>query len=473
MKITDLVPSVTLDLTEAVLGAKTKYLDALNALLKANKPLEIHPQAGEYKGQIIGDFQPNPGQQLQSLADIIKGTGTVTTDKDEQGNTTLQKIPLEFPGRYVFKSMEIQAMQKGQDGEDAGPKISNRGNVAEGVLGAATMARLIKRPGNDITIQDLQAMIAKFRHGGSEVKMTAKEVESDIADQFTLVVRLAPAHMADFLNWELLTSDEKMNGYIQQIVKFTNEANTDSYAKLFERNRKLDDVIVMSDGVTDMKGVKTDVYIEYTDENDQKILAHANISLKAGTTNQFGQVGAGNIYKDVTDANWQAMSGMFESFGAPIGDIKEKFFQYTTKDAFDEAYIEAGKEFAKQLKGHKADSEMQFMKKFIETVKYHAVRDDPKVKLLQFDVKEYYLLDFRKLDRLLSNNEIDLDVKLVYQNSKHGALPKLVFYNKNESRKRLATFMEIRAKVEEEGYWRNVINKGALLKTITKVRSNK
>lgn len=472
MKITDLL--------EATLSGRPKYIPALNHLLKSGKQLEVHPTGGELKGQIIGDFLPNPNQQVQDLGDEIIGTGTVTTNTDDQGNTDVEKQTITVLARYVYKSMEIQQLEKamsaGKDIDglgDEGPKISNRGNVAEGVLGAATMARLTKRPGQDITVDDIKNMLSRFRHGGSEVKMSAKEVESDISDKFTLVIRLAPAHMADLLNWELLTSDEKMNGYIQQIVRFTNEANTDQYAKLFERNRKLDDVIVMSDGVTDMKGVKTDVYIEYTDDNGERILAHANISLKAGTTNQFGQVGAGNIYKDVTDANWEAVSGMFEEFGADVKGIKDKFFKYTTKDAFEEAYIEANSKFQDALKGHRADSEMAFMKKFIKAVQYHAVRDDPKVKLLQFDVKEYYLLDFRKLDRLLQSDDIDLASKLVYQNSKHGPLPKIIIYNQNEPKKRQQPFMEIRAKVEDNGYWRNVINKGALLKKITKVRSNK
>ena len=67
--------------------------------------------------------------------------------------------------------------------------ISNRGNVMEGVLGAATTARLMKRPGEDISVADIIAVIKKMPPTSGKVVFPANS-ENNITDKFELTVML-------------------------------------------------------------------------------------------------------------------------------------------------------------------------------------------------------------------------------------------------------------------------------------------
>ena len=61
---------------------------------------------------------------------------------------------ISLPTGKLVKTLEFGGQTKGENDADAATKISNRGNVTEGVLGAATLARLAARPGKDITTEN-------------------------------------------------------------------------------------------------------------------------------------------------------------------------------------------------------------------------------------------------------------------------------------------------------------------------------
>lgn len=448
-------------ITEAALTSSSddKYLPILNQMLKARQEIQIGREGDK-------TVRPEPGQQVQSRLDTFDAV-YVNPNADPED----QEI-VKIKANTVYKTQAMVDQARGQDPEKSGAKISNRGNVAEGVLGAATLARLTKRPGSDITKDDIGRIVKRVDPKTGVVQIPAKETENpNILDRFVLDVKLGKANFLDFLDWEKLTNDATMNGIIDNMVLFCNDARTvESYASFFEKNNRVDVVKVISDGISASTDRKTDIEMIYVDENGDRQTKHFDISLKAGTTNQFGQVGSGKGGLEVTEESWEIITNFFGSFGVDISSIQNMYMGRADRlDSYDDAYTKAYELFKDQLAGSDDDEEKLFLKKFISAIKYHATRDAPNVKLLQFEKSKYYVLDFKKIDRLLRADKLDLDVQLKYQNTQAGEIPKLVFFNKVNRK----VFMEFRIKYEaDKEYVRNLILKGIYMKELTKVRGS-
>ena len=351
--------------------------------------------------------------------------------------------------------------------------IANRGNVMEGVLGAATTARLMKRPGNDISVAEVINIIKSMPNtpqGG--VKQFKAASDNDITDTFELTVRLDAAHYEDFVDTDLLQKDAKMAKYLVQVVNYCNDAAVvDRYAKFFETNDRPDVVQIIADGISDNTGRKTDIFMIYLDENGDRKVKHFDISLKAGTTPQFGQAGGGSSIAPPNDENFTKLEDMFDVFGVDINPIKKSYLDCDTfAEAYTKGYAYAAKAINDVLKGTDPDLETKFMQRFINGIKYHGTLNDDSVKLLQFEENKFYLLDFSKLDRLYDKGNIDLAAKYDMQGN---GLPVLQVYNKALTKNNV--FMSIRPKPEagKTKTIRNLIQKGPELKRLTMVRSAK
>ena len=349
--------------------------------------------------------------------------------------------------------------------------IANRGNVMEGVLGAATTARLMKRPRQDISVADIIDVIKKMPPTSGKVTFPASS-ENNITDKFELTVMLDAAHYEDFIDTDLLQTDKKMSKYLVQVANYCNQAATvDRYANFFENNSRPDSVAIVADGISDNKGQKTDIIMQYDDNKGQRQLVHFDISLKAGTTPQFGQAGGGSGIAPPSDENFTKLNTMFDAFGVDIADVREKYLEQTT---FNEAYVvgynRAAEIINDFLSGADEDKETKFMQKFINGIKYHGTRNVDSVKLLQFEENKFYLLDFKKLEKLYDKNNIDLAAKADMQGN---GLPVLAIYNKSLSKQNV--FISIRPKPDNNKTKtiRNLIQKGPELKRLTVVRSTK
>ena len=347
--------------------------------------------------------------------------------------------------------------------------ISNRGNVMEGVLGAATAARLMKRPGEDISVSDIIAVIKAMPPQSGKVTFPAIS-ENNVTDKFELTVMLDAAHYEDFINVDLLQIDKKMSKYLVQVANYCNSAAVvDRYASFFENNARPDVVKIVADGITDNTGAKTDIVMQYVDDNGDRKLVQFDISLKAGTTPQFGQAGGGSGIAPPSEDNFTKLNIMFDAFGIDIADARK---EYLTKETFNEAYIVGYKKAAdiinNVLSGADEDKETKFMQKFINGIKFHGTRNVDSVKILQFEENKFYLLDFSKLDRLFEKGQIDLAAKSDIQGN---GLPVLVIYNKALPKKNV--FISIRPKPDNNKTKtiRNLIQKGPELKRLTVVRS--
>ncbi len=430
-----------------------------NIEIFVNKVRNKQPHTLETGGSIILD--PQEADRLESDLNSGKRAPNNYFIKDIDGNDISLK-ELTKTGEYGG-----QATVAGEKRD----KISNRGDVTEGVLGAATVARLMQRPGADITLDNVINLINSTPADGGTVEFKAKGKEN-ITDVFKLTVRLNKAAMESFLNTELLKSDNKMFKTMNQIVAFCNDARTvEAYAKFFEQNQRPDVVEIISDGISDNKGRKTDIYMVYLDENNERKIKHFDLSLKSGTTPQFGQSGGGSSLEKPSESNWEKTTSLFEVFGVDISSTQQDYLKSKNyASALTKAFVAASKDLKTKLSGADVENEAEFMKKFIDGIKRHATLNDDNVKLLQFEENKYYLLDFKKLTKIMNRDEFDLDAKVQKQSN---GWPVLHIFNKKKSKQN--TFMSIRPKIEGSSATktlRHIIQKGPVMKDVTKVRSN-
>ena len=414
--------------------------------------------------------------------------GTVILAKPDEFDGHMQRVldnlkAQTAPGKLMTadgKTMSFGTLRKTTEfgGQTAAAgevkeKVANKGNVMEGVLGAATTARLMKRPGADITVNEVINVIKKLpkTESGGVTRFKAS-ADNNITDVFELTVRLDPAHYEDLIDIDLLQRDPVMPKYLQQVVNYCNSAAVvDRYATFFETNERPDVVQVIADGISDNTGTKMDITMVYRDENGKERIKHFDLSLKAGTTSQFGQAPGGSALSPPNEENFEKVVSLFDSFGVDVSEVKTGYMESSSlEEAYTKAYAVAAKIMDHALSGTDADKEQKFMQKFINAIKFHGTRNDPRVKLLQFEENKFYLLDFNKLDRLYEKGAVDLKARYEMQGN---GFPVLFIYN--DAKPRNNTFLSIRPKPEgnKSKTLRNLIQKGAELKALTMVRSAK
>ena len=437
-------------LSEAMLDkanerSKPGYIDAVNQLLKTGSSLPMGDN-----GQFV--FQPNPGQQINSMQDSIAGKGQNHLGKD------VDQIQI----KNIFKSPEIKKISSGKASDD-NTIAFNAGEVAEGIHAVAAFVRLITRPSKQIQLSDLYPIVKRLENGKTLV-LKAKEVQSDIADEFRVTVSLKPEQWSAFKQLETIHSYKKIAGIANNII---DDANQESgrYADMYEKNGKFDRVSVIGDGVSGETETKTD--INFDNETERK---YKGYSIKAGSTGQIHQVGGGKVTLPAEERFDIINKELFGVHGrSQIIDIepaKKDFVHLWNSgksfEAYRQAYTAAVDAINKELQSDEGENE--FIKKLVTALKYWMRRDEEGVVLKQFSgtKKGTYILDAEKLDEMQ-----DAGLNLVAQMA--STKEPTIRIGDPKSRKVL---VEIRAKGEEKKngyYFRNIINKGPLFVELTDI----
>lgn len=411
---------------------KEKYIDAVNTLLSRGEPLSLEAGTKDLPG--IVQFIPKKGQQISSLSDTLVGS--------------IDGRKVEIPARWIHKSDAIKNLSGGKDEDEL---VVNTGEVAEGFHAVAAFARLIKRPSMPITVDDVVKIVNRIDNNKTLI-LKKKEVENPMADEFHLTVALKPGSWAALKDPRTIV---KMGKVFDSIITDAN-SETSRFADRFATNQRFDRVRVIGDGVSEETLKKTDVRFE--NEAEKKF---ADFSLKVGSTKQIHQVGGGRQTQsaeerfDILQNNLFNVNGQFPL--ADITPVKSEFIRAKSRDKAQEiAYKAAVKSLTANLKSD--DSEKTFLKNLVGALKYWAARNDPDVKLKQFTTKGTMILDIKKIDQLLANDQLDL---WAYYDP--GATPRIVVSD-GHTGKDLVVF---RTKRSENGYIRNYIEKGQLFVDLT------
>tara|TARA_Y100001963_G_scaffold99882_1_gene137488 strand:- start:1486 stop:2571 length:1086 start_codon:yes stop_codon:yes gene_type:complete len=214
-------------------------------------------------------------------------------------------------------------------------KISaNRGDVAEGIMGAALTAKFVKRKDNQtlnklpaVTKRDINTVLNKVFSKGGYTRKVADINQTQtltIFDDVTFRLTL-PKPAMDFLS--VASERNKVDDIYRRAITY---ANTDTtFAKsadILAKNQISDDILVDADGVSNQLETKVDIGLF---ANNQRIANQ--ISLKVAGGNQFAQVVGFGLDK---------FNKLFEelmqlSIDSNIKEQTENFIQeFNVKDAF-------------------------------------------------------------------------------------------------------------------------------------------
>ena len=358
-------------------------------------------------------------------------------------------------------------------------KISaNRGDIAEGIMGAALTAKFIKRQLRQtvdnlpqVNATDIDAVLAKFFRSGGIYRKTVRdvpkpfdyipqgafgnEVETTVnivrelmfSDKVVFKLTL-PQKAMDFLSKQ--SNRTQVRDIYDRAIKY---ANSDSIfireANRLATNAKNDKILVDADGVSNQNETKVDIGLF---ANGKKI--GKQISLKTESGKQFHQIvgfGIAEFDKLFSDKLGISIDGdarkktndYIKSFnineayafrGATSKDVTGSPWAIKLKKAATIYYKGAEKSMKTKIKG------IEFKRKLAATIRYGATRNEDNIQLVHF-VKAKRLYDQRLFDSTFEDTIENADLSIV---SNYDDNPTIKINNGNK------TVVQFRARVDSE-----------------------
>jgi hypothetical protein len=331
-------------------------------------------------------------------------------------------------------------------------KLFNQGDTAEGVFAALLFMKFADKP---LTEKQCNKILYKLKLG-SEYNAKTK-THKKIQDTIKLIVNLAPKPWADLTNPEFEDLRSKL---FTSAKEYTNSKNVNKYNNYFKSNGILDEIKIIADGVGGQTTTKTDIYVELTRVINGESVSrrlNLNISLKAGSIKQFGQV---------SGSSFEHLNELWKTFGIDISKVKKKMDKLAGAGdvslAIHEAYKEAHKMFKSDFKAKTED--METIVKLFNSVIHHATLGE-NVELVQLDKGTFTRYSFKKTKRALIELAKAHNFTAIIKIQKGKIpLPKITLMMDDKP------FLSIRSKsdVRENGsfYARNYIEKEKAFSTI-------
>ena len=337
--------------------------------------------------------------------------------------------------------------------------ISNRGEVSEGILGAAMFAKFTKREPNEevgtITATDITNVLDTLQSQGNDTySVTVNDAANNVADIISFILRLKTGPYQDLMNplkRKLITNE------LNSAAAYVNSAMAERYSKYFYINGRADEIYIMADGAASESEKKSDVWVGIKDKTGAMRTLKLNASLKVGGQAQFGQVGGSDT---------ESMTKLFGYFGIDVSPYIIKFETEYKKDqikAVEYMYRQIVDALQSKLAGNDDTDEARFVDQIAHAVTHFATLGDPNVELVDFDKGGFKILRFKNLEHKLRT--INLTASYIKKTR-----PEISIHDIEDPKKEL---ISIRCKVENKKsgpYIRNYIEKGSLLEEITKVQ---
>lgn len=308
--------------------------------------------------------------------------------------------------------------------------FANKGDVAEGVLGAAIVASFLS-PMQPATYADLLSVLGELDQNQDESKSPKVVIKSKTFEapkkssrsktdkvHFTLGLSLnnyRGLHDRNFLG--------KMRGIVDGALKFANSPNVKAYAQQVYEDPKSNSIEIRSVGTEDQKGTKVDLRIIV----DGKLIPWGALSLKAGGTKQLGQVGKGfeATDEDLAAKKSRGVVNMFRSmFGISINPKLRNMYEdalasgdrQTLNDALDTLYYDAYKKITQRFEGGQ-DELVDLLKTLSRGISKEALLDENEVVLVHLANGDFKALNFNKLVQLMDDENVEVEIEVEFKPS--------------------------------------------------------
>lgn len=317
----------------------------------------------------------------------------------------------------------------------------NRGDVSEGII-AATVAAKFTNPTKQIDLADVYATIDKLATSNKI------DLSNGVGDLIRLEVNLKKNSFDAFTNKSLR---KELTAEYTAAIQYANSKAVATYAKLIHDNKKIDTVIVSSDGVSDEKGTKVDmaVWVGYGmkdgTQKDLRKLTHLSLSLKSGDTITMAQKGA----------TPEKVVEFWNFFDLPV-DVHhyEKSIPWFTN---------MFREIAGKIEARLGNdiNEKNFIMSLAKGIKLNATNNDDSVIVLHINKGDFNRYSFKNLEDKL--HTINLGVVLKTDTK----LPRMEIVDKNSGERLLGFRLEVR---DGGKTYKLHVEKGPLLNKLTKMK---
>ena len=352
-----------------------KYLDMLINMIAVGKDVELEGSAKLKYGKTI-KFDPAEAKRLSQLfygqdAPVEEKENVNVDDRGyliPAGDTPksiavkIQGSDATIPTGQIFKTSEMKGSKK----------PFNTGDVGEAFLGAACTAKFEKL-GEEITEKDVLDVLKRLtvtEEGKNKRGVLTSGAGKDTL-KYVLVLNQTSFGALDRSVREGKLPPE-MVGLNRSAIKWANGSRAVKEAiQVAIDDTENNAIVVNSDGVSDQKGTKADLFLTIDDSTINLL------SAKAGDVKQFGQV-PGNSY-DKIQTFFQSIFGV---------DVKDSYIdEMNGSDAqhnypiFKKIYADVAQELENELKGNTV-KEVQFVQRLYNGIAQHASLNDPKVSMV-------------------------------------------------------------------------------------------
>lgn len=341
--------------------------------------------------------------------------------------------------------------------------LANRGEISEGILGAAMFAKFTKRESAEgiglVGVSDIADVLSQLQNVGTDMyQVDVEDSNHKHADRVTYKLILKTKPYQDLMD---LTKRDLLKNEFASAAAYVNSERAERYSKYFYLNGRADDIAIICDGAASESSSKIDVWVAIRDpETGNMRRLKLNASLKAGPVKQFGQVGGSSN---------DSMLKLWSYFGIDVTPWLKEYEKAQGTDQFDALklmYEKVAKRLSAGLKKSGPKDEAEFVAHLAKAVTFFATLDDPAVELVQFDKGGFKILRFKNLVEKFKS----VDMTATFVDTK--ARPEINIHDVNNPKNILIT---VRAKIETkkngELYVRNIIEKGKLLEELTLVQT--
>lgn len=335
-------------------------------------------------------------------------------------------------------------------------KLANRGEIAEGILGAAMFAKFTKRAPQEeiaqVTVQDVERVLAQLSNKDKDVySVTVNDADNRHADTITFDLFLKTKPYQDLMD---LKKRDALKQEFASAAAYVNTPNAERYSRYFYINGRTDSIEIIANGALAEKSSKVDVFVQV---NGRKL--RLNTSLKVGGVKQFGQVGGSEI---------DSMIKLWRYFGVDVLPYTKKYEKMRGTDQFqalEYMYRSIADQLSAELAGDNNTQEAKFVTNVSNAVSYFATLGEKNVELVDFSKGSFKILRFNDLVQKLRG----VDLTATYKEAK--GRPEIGIHDvANPKRELVSVRVKIENKKSGEQYVRNIIEKGPLLEELTTVQ---
>ena len=415
------------NIREATLATSTPtsvpgYINAVNSLLAKNEPIPFGDSGQEV-------LQPEPNQKINNLQSVIKGK--------------INGVDKTLPATKIFKSQTIKGDKKSY----------NKGSVLEGIFGATLFVRLVAN--KTISVPQVVEYISKRM----PISGIDKQKSNVANDNISLVVKLKPGDYEALRDVKVLNALQKN---ISAVIGFSNQEDFAGLAQDFLKNKKVDSVKVIADGVSQETVSKVDVIVAW-EGNEKKF----EYSVKTDDVKQFDQVSTGGAKDDISlEERWDKQEEYWNTWGIDISNAENDFIDSPSYiQAYDWSYQEAAKVLKVGLQGE--DKEKRTIQTLFNRIQQGAFKDQPNVRTVDFSASGYKVLNFNKLNDFVEQINLTANFKKDKAPGQPYAQPRVIIEDAQGRE-----FLQLRL-YSGQGKLTNLIEKGPLLDEIVTVKKVK